>query len=188
MEREHLPPPPAGAAGLQSFDVVLADGAELEAVLGRVSGVGIEAVTTDDGVLVADPFANLRPLRVGDVLLALRAVTSSSRSTSSAACRPCRRSSDPGAALAVGRLQRRRVRHQRDAVEAAVGDHDVVVLLQDVGGRVADLLPVDEHPQRLVLGGDEPADAVGPRATPTSKKFPSVAVNGLSASMCITPV
>ncbi len=61
---EHAPAPPAGAAGLRSFDVVLPDAAALDDVLSRVSGAGIAAVEAGGGTLVADPSGNHLLLRL----------------------------------------------------------------------------------------------------------------------------
>jgi catechol 2,3-dioxygenase len=54
------PPPPEGPVGLRSFEVVLPDAGELEAVLERVRAAGLELRPAgDDGsVLVRDPSGN----------------------------------------------------------------------------------------------------------------------------------
>jgi catechol 2,3-dioxygenase len=52
------PPPPAGAAGLDHFELILPDEAALESVVARVreAGLGIERVA--GGFLIQDPSAN----------------------------------------------------------------------------------------------------------------------------------
>lgn len=55
---EGAPPPPADAAGLRHFTVVLPDEAELNKVLERVQKAGIPSEATEDGVLVRDPSQN----------------------------------------------------------------------------------------------------------------------------------
>jgi catechol 2,3-dioxygenase len=52
------PPPPPGAIGLRSYDVVLPDAAAVETVLGRVRAAGVSVVDTADGPLVRDPSGN----------------------------------------------------------------------------------------------------------------------------------
>jgi catechol 2,3-dioxygenase len=51
-------PPPSGAVGLGSFEVVLPDAAELERVLARVSEAGIESERSDGAAVVRDPSGN----------------------------------------------------------------------------------------------------------------------------------
>jgi catechol 2,3-dioxygenase len=52
------PPPPADAAGLRDFVVLLPNQAELERVLERVRGAGIATEETPAGILVRDPSRN----------------------------------------------------------------------------------------------------------------------------------
>jgi catechol 2,3-dioxygenase len=57
-------PPPPGAVGLRSYDVLLPTPAELERVLSRVRDAGIDVEDTPAGTLVRDPAGNgvlLRP-------------------------------------------------------------------------------------------------------------------------------
>ena len=51
-------PPPSGAVGLRSYDVVLPDATARDAVLDRVRGAGIAVTDTPDGPLVRDPSGN----------------------------------------------------------------------------------------------------------------------------------
>jgi catechol 2,3-dioxygenase len=52
------PPPPAGSAGLSSFDVVLPDAAELERVAARARDAGAAAQPVADGIRIDDPSGN----------------------------------------------------------------------------------------------------------------------------------
>jgi catechol 2,3-dioxygenase len=58
-------PPPPGAIGLGSFDVVLPDAQELERVLARVSEAGIESERSNGAAVVRDPSGTAVQLRVG---------------------------------------------------------------------------------------------------------------------------
>jgi catechol 2,3-dioxygenase len=51
-------PPPPGAIGLRSFDVVLPDSGELERVLGRVTEAGVPVQRSDGVALMRDPSGN----------------------------------------------------------------------------------------------------------------------------------
>lgn len=51
-------PPPAGAVGLRSYDVVLPDAAARDAVLHRLRAAGVAVTDTPDGPLVRDPSGN----------------------------------------------------------------------------------------------------------------------------------
>jgi catechol 2,3-dioxygenase len=51
-------PPPPGAIGLRSFEVVLPDDAELERVLGRVSEAGIAYERSNGAAVLRDPSGN----------------------------------------------------------------------------------------------------------------------------------
>lgn len=55
---EGAPPPPADAAGLRHFTVVLPDKPELDKVLGRLREAGVPSEQTPDGALVRDPSRN----------------------------------------------------------------------------------------------------------------------------------
>ncbi len=55
---EGAPPPPADAAGLRYFSVVLPDKTELERVTARVLEAGVPAQQTEAGLLVHDPSQN----------------------------------------------------------------------------------------------------------------------------------
>jgi catechol 2,3-dioxygenase len=55
---EGAPPPPADAAGLRYFTVVLPEAAELEKILVRFERAGISTEQMDEGVLVRDPSQN----------------------------------------------------------------------------------------------------------------------------------
>ena len=57
------PPPPAGALGLDAFEVVLPDAAALDVALARVADAGLETREDEAGVLVADPSKNALILR-----------------------------------------------------------------------------------------------------------------------------
>ncbi len=52
------PPPPAGALGLDRFELVVDEALELDRIERRLSEAGIEAERSDDGIRVADPSAN----------------------------------------------------------------------------------------------------------------------------------
>ena len=56
-------PPPAGAVGLRSFEVVVPDVAELERLRARIESAGIEVQAAGGGVAVRDPVANRLVLR-----------------------------------------------------------------------------------------------------------------------------
>ncbi len=58
------PPPPAGALGLDAFEVVLPDREALDRTLARVGEAGLEAIDDEAGVLVADPSQNHLLLRI----------------------------------------------------------------------------------------------------------------------------
>jgi len=57
------PPPPAGARGLDAFEVVLPDAAALDLALARVADAGLQTQEDEAGVLVADPSKNSLILR-----------------------------------------------------------------------------------------------------------------------------
>jgi catechol 2,3-dioxygenase len=57
------PPPPADAAGLRRFTIVLPDAAALEELAGRVREAGLPAETTPEGLLMRDPSQNAILLR-----------------------------------------------------------------------------------------------------------------------------
>jgi catechol 2,3-dioxygenase len=52
------PAPPPGARGLDRFELVLAEEAELEAVAARLQAAGLPAERTAEGLLAADPSGN----------------------------------------------------------------------------------------------------------------------------------
>ena len=52
------PPPPRGARGLERFEVVVPDAAELERVSARIVAAGLEHRRDERGVLVPDPSGN----------------------------------------------------------------------------------------------------------------------------------
>jgi catechol 2,3-dioxygenase len=52
------PPPPAGALGLNRFELAVGDAAQLDAIERRLLEAGIQPERTDEGVRVADPFAS----------------------------------------------------------------------------------------------------------------------------------
>jgi catechol 2,3-dioxygenase len=52
------PAPPPGALGLDRFELVLADEAELDAVAERLDAAGLPAERTAEGLLAADPSGN----------------------------------------------------------------------------------------------------------------------------------
>jgi catechol 2,3-dioxygenase len=52
------PPPPEDATGLRYFTVVLPDVADLEAVVEKVRGLGVEVETREEGALMRDPVRN----------------------------------------------------------------------------------------------------------------------------------
>jgi catechol 2,3-dioxygenase len=58
-------PPPPGAIGLRTFDVILPAADELERVLARVSEAGISAERANGGAVVRDPSGNRVQLVVG---------------------------------------------------------------------------------------------------------------------------
>jgi len=57
------PPPPAGALGLDAYEIVLPDAAALELTLARVAEAGLEPREDEAGALVADPSGNSLILR-----------------------------------------------------------------------------------------------------------------------------
>ena len=57
-------PPPPGAVGLRSFEIVLPDGEELERVVARVRAAGIEVQPDQGGSFIRDPSGNRILLRV----------------------------------------------------------------------------------------------------------------------------
>lgn len=57
--------PAPGTAGLRWFTIVLPDGATLDAVEGRLVGIGAEPARTGEGIEVRDPSGNLVKLVVG---------------------------------------------------------------------------------------------------------------------------
>ena len=57
------PPPPAGALGLEAFEVVLPDAEALDLALGRVADAGLETREDEAGMLIADPSKNPLILR-----------------------------------------------------------------------------------------------------------------------------
>ena len=57
------PPPPAGALGLDAFEVVLPDAEALDLALGRVVDAGLETREDEAGMLIADPSKNPLILR-----------------------------------------------------------------------------------------------------------------------------
>ncbi len=63
---EGIPPPPAGARGLRSFEVVLPDG-ELERVAGRLAAAGVDREENEGAVQLADPAGNRLVLRAAIV-------------------------------------------------------------------------------------------------------------------------
>ena len=58
-------PPAPGAVGLRSFELVLPDHAQLEAVLTRIRQANLDSRPSGSGVEVADPSGNRLVLRVG---------------------------------------------------------------------------------------------------------------------------
>jgi catechol 2,3-dioxygenase len=52
------PPPAPGSVGLESFEIVLPNADELDRVLGRARGAGVETLERPDGWHVRDPFGN----------------------------------------------------------------------------------------------------------------------------------
>ena len=58
-------PPPPGAIGLRSFDVVLPDAEELERVLARVTEAGIPYQRSNGTAVVRDPSGNAVRLVAG---------------------------------------------------------------------------------------------------------------------------
>jgi catechol 2,3-dioxygenase len=55
---EGAPPPPPGSLGLRYFAVVLPDTSELESVVSRLQGAGVEVIQNEAGFLVHDPSQN----------------------------------------------------------------------------------------------------------------------------------
>lgn len=62
---EGAPPPPAGSRGLESYEIVVPDGAALAPVRERLDGHGIDRDDRDDGIYVTDPSGNGLRLRHG---------------------------------------------------------------------------------------------------------------------------
>jgi catechol-2,3-dioxygenase len=60
---EGAPPPPAGARGLEQFEIVLPTPAALDAAAQRLAAQGVEANRTDEGMAAADPSGNRLLLR-----------------------------------------------------------------------------------------------------------------------------
>jgi catechol 2,3-dioxygenase len=52
------PPPPPGALGMSSSELVVEDPSELDRVQGRLAEAGVESRPADGGIRVADPFGN----------------------------------------------------------------------------------------------------------------------------------
>ena len=52
------PPPPPGALGLDRYELVLPDAAELDAVAARLEAAGVAVDQTPEGLLAADPSGN----------------------------------------------------------------------------------------------------------------------------------
>ena len=55
---EGAPPPPAGARGLDRYEIVLPDGAELDAAQRRLAAHGVDASRTEEGLTAVDPSGN----------------------------------------------------------------------------------------------------------------------------------
>lgn len=61
------PPPPADAAGLRWFEVILPDQAALDAVTARLQEAGVPSKAQDGGILVRDPSQNGILLKTGSI-------------------------------------------------------------------------------------------------------------------------
>jgi catechol 2,3-dioxygenase len=65
---EGMPPPPPGARGLDRYEIVVPNGAEVDAVERRFASRGIDARRTEEGLTAIDPSGNrvlLRPASAG---------------------------------------------------------------------------------------------------------------------------
>ena len=60
---EGAPPPPPGARGLERFEIVLPDAAELDAAERRLAAAGVQAARSDEGLTAVDPSGNRLLLR-----------------------------------------------------------------------------------------------------------------------------
>jgi catechol 2,3-dioxygenase len=55
---EGAPPPPAGARGLDRYEVVVPDDDALDGVERRLAATGVESARAEDGLLATDPSGN----------------------------------------------------------------------------------------------------------------------------------
>jgi catechol 2,3-dioxygenase len=63
---EGAPAPPEGSRGLESFEVVVPEGADVAAAAGRLEDAGVMVDHLDGGIEVSDPSSNRVTIRTAD--------------------------------------------------------------------------------------------------------------------------